>query len=67
MVWSTAFVTQILAMFGVAIELNITVWMWGISALIPALRAVTMIFKFIAFEQTFSYLSDSSSFIRTTA
>ena len=56
-----AFITQILATFGIVPELNGTIWTLGMGIGLPVLASVYLIFLGLAYEDSFSQLSTDTA------
>ena len=53
--WTTALITQSLAYFGIAIEINLLVWNVGVVWLGSAITLTSVLFYAIAYEEAYSY------------
>jgi len=53
-IWTTALITQSLAYFGIAIQLNLIVWNLGVMWLGSAVSLTAFLFFFIAYENAYS-------------
>lgn len=56
--WTLAFISQLLASFGVLIDFNVIVWVWFIIVLGSVASISAFVFKFIAFESAWKNLDD---------
>ena len=59
-VWFTAFILQILATFGIAVEINILVWQYGVLMGGSAIAWISWIFYVIAYDRDYSLISDAT-------
>ena len=53
-VWTTALITQILAYFGLAIQINLLVWNFGVVWLGSSITLTSFLLYFIAYEDAYS-------------
>ena len=60
-VFSIAAITQFLAIFGIANEINILVWMVGLEAIGGLVSVVLGIMMFMAYDSAYTIANDSSS------
>lgn len=56
--WTLAFLTSLMASFGVLVDFNVIVWVWFIIILGSTATISAFIFKFIAFESAWKNLDD---------
>ena len=59
--FSLAFITQLLAIFGIANGINVMVWMIGLGLIGGIVNLVTSIMAWYAYDLTYQILNDSSS------
>ena len=59
-IFSVAAVTQFLAIFGIANEINVLVWMIGLEAIGGLFSIVLGIMMYLAYDGAYTIASDSS-------
>ena len=59
-----AFITQLLALFGILTWLNALVWFWGIMLVGGLVNGVAMFFKFLAYDNCWDKLNGCSTSVK---
>ena len=57
--WSLASITQLLSMFGHAVDINLIVWLYG-GRLLMLTSLATLILEYLAYDKSYQILSDTS-------
>ena len=60
-IMGTAFVTQLLAIFGIAVPINDLVWYWGVGWALFVLQNLGTICNLLAYDQAHRYLNGGST------
>jgi len=57
-----AFIFQLLSMLGIAVSINVMVWVWGVGVLGSIVSLVTVLFQFLAFDKfTIDWAQDTTN------